>query len=106
MIYQPLEPRQLVGKLRPGLGIAVREVNADDEYASDCGLDVSGLLIARVAWQAAARQDGLRTAGKDGDSVPCPLALPDGDVARVLNGGFRKLAVFGCRVVSNAATRK
>ena len=49
---QPPEPVELVVEFRPGLRIAVRQIDAGDDDAVDGGLDVARLVIVAVAGQA------------------------------------------------------
>ena len=49
MTDQPLKPGKLIVELRPRLRIAVRRVNAANDYPVDRGLDIAALAVAIIA---------------------------------------------------------
>ncbi len=92
---QALEPRQLVVELRPGLRVAVRQVEAGHQHAVDGGFEVAAVSVGVVAGQATARLDRVRAPGEDGHAVPRLLPVPDGAVAGGADLVGRKRRVDG-----------
>jgi hypothetical protein len=80
---QALEPCQLVLELRAGLRIPVREIDAADQHAIHCGLDISALLVLRIARQQRPGQHRLGIPCKDGHAVPRLPFSPDAAVAKL-----------------------
>ena len=90
---QAPEPGQLVVEFRPGLRIAVGQIDAADQDAADGGLDVARLIILRIAGQGGPRHDRLRSPRQDGDAVPGPLPAPHGVISGPPDRIGRKLRV-------------
>src|SRR5207244_12871865 len=90
---QPREPGELGVEFRPGLRVAVRQIDAGDDDAAHGGLDVACFAIAGVARQRIADQDRLGIAGEDGNPVPGLLPAPHRAVAGFLDGLNWKLGV-------------
>ena len=90
---QPLEPVELVVEFRPGLRIAVRQIEAGDDDAVDGGFDIARLLVVGVAGQLGADQHRIALARQDGDAVPGLLPAPDRAVAGLADRINRKIGV-------------
>jgi hypothetical protein len=90
---QPLEPVELVIEFRPGLRIAVRQVDAGDDDAVDGGFDIARLVIIAIAGQGGAGQHRLGVARQDGDAVPGLLSAPHRAVAGLLDRHNRELGI-------------
>ena len=90
---QPPEPVELVIEFRPGLRIAVRQIDAGDDDAVDGGLDVARLVILAVAGQGRPGQHRLGVPRQDGDAVPGLLPAPHRAVAGFLDRGSREIGV-------------
>src|SRR5215212_9373927 len=78
-----LEPSELVVELRPGRRIAVRQIEAADDDAANCRLDITALRVLEVARQATPGLGRVGPAREDCDAIPTLLAVPDRAVARV-----------------------
>ena len=105
MRQQALHPGELVGEFRARLRIAVRRIERGDQHAVDRGLDVSALLVARIAGKPVARQDRLRVAGEDSNAVPSLLAAPDRAIAGLLDCVFGKIAVGSLQLLERDDVR-
>ena len=73
-------PAQLVVELRPGSRIAVGEIEAADQNASDRGLKITALTGIGIVGKATPGFDGLRSAREKGDPVLAFLPVSDGAV--------------------------
>jgi hypothetical protein len=67
---KPLEPAELVLKLRTRRRIAVRQVKAADQHTVHRRLDIAAMGVVRIAGQTALRLDRLGPAREDGDVAP------------------------------------
>ena len=90
---QPSEPVELVIEFRPGLRIAVRQIDAGDDDAVDGGLDIARLVIIAIAGQRGSGQYRLGVARQDGDAVPGLLSAPHRAVAGFLDRQNRELGI-------------
>ena len=74
VLVQPLHPAQLVVEFRTRLRVAVGQIEAADDDAVDCRLDVAAMVVVRIARQAAPVLHRLDAAGQDRHAVPerCP----------------------------------
>jgi hypothetical protein len=61
---QPLEPGELVLEARPGLRVAVRQIDRRDDQV------VAAVRVVRIARQPAPAQHGVDAAGEHRDTVP------------------------------------
>src|SRR4051794_3308405 len=82
MADQAFEPGQFVIELWTGLGIAVGQVQAPDQNATNRRLDVTAMRIVAAVRQAAPTLNWFGAMGENSDSVPGFLPMPDGAVAR------------------------
>src|SRR5690606_7335060 len=90
---EPLEPCELVVELRPGLRIAVRQIQRRDDEPLRPRLDVAAVRVVRIARDASPALDGLLALREDRDAVPRALAVPDRAVAEGLDRLDRKRLV-------------
>ena len=92
---ETLQPAQLVVELRPGCGIAVRQIQAPDRQPMHRRLDVAAVEVFRISRQRAPHLHRLGAAREDRDAVPAFLSVPDHPVTGIPNGAFRKLLLRG-----------
>src|SRR5215218_5888209 len=85
-----LEPSELVVELRPGCRIAVRQIEAADDDAGNCRLDIAALRVLGVARQPTPGLGRIGAPGEDCDAIPTLLAVPDRAVAGVTKGRRRE----------------
>src|SRR2546426_8026902 len=83
MLDQALEPRQLVIELRPGLRIAVRQIQAADDDPLHRRLQIAALLVLRIARQLAPAHDRVRALREDRHPVPRLLPPPQRPISRI-----------------------
>src|ERR1700736_3981883 len=76
MRFEPLEPVELVVEFRPGLRIAVRQIDAGNDDAFDRGLDIARLAVGGVAGKLRPDQHRFGLPRQDGDAVPGLLSAP------------------------------
>jgi hypothetical protein len=89
---ETFQPSQLIRKFGPRLRIAVRGVDRGDDDAIHCRLDVTALVVLRIAGQLATGQD-RSSASEDRDPIPALLAAPHGLVSRISQGLGRKVRI-------------
>ncbi len=70
MRYQTLKPLELVIKVRPGLRIFSRKIEASNDHAMDSSFQVTRLRVVFSTRQALTNQKRLRVARKNVHSVP------------------------------------
>src|SRR5215212_9959782 len=85
-----LEPSEFVVELRPGRRIAVRQIEAADDDAGNCRLDIAALRVLKLARQPTPGLGWIGAAGEDCDAIPTLLAVPDRAVAGVTKGRSRE----------------
>jgi hypothetical protein len=93
MGVKPLEPSELVVKFRPGLRIAVWQIDAAHQNAADRSFDIPRLCVHSVASKGCPRQDRLSPARKNGNAIPRLLSFPDRGISRTLKPRLRKRLV-------------
>src|SRR5829696_9383346 len=77
------EPSEFVVELRPGRRIAVRQIEAADDDAGNCRLDIAALRVLKLARQPTPGLGWICAAGEDCDAIPTLLAVPDRAIAGV-----------------------
>lgn len=92
-ILEALEPAKLVVEFWPGRRVAVRKIEASDDYAIHCSLDVTNLIAVRVPGQDTAHLDRLTIARQDRHPIPGFLPTPHRTIARFLDRSSRKLFI-------------
>src|SRR2546428_533818 len=83
MLDQALEPRQLVIELRPGLRIAVRQIQAAADDPLHPRLQITPLLVLRIARQLAPAHARVRALREDRHPVPRHLPSPQRPISRI-----------------------
>jgi hypothetical protein len=74
MTDEALEPRHLVVELRPGLRVAVGQVQASEQHTLDGRFDITRLPVRRVAGQGPPHRNRIRPTRKQRHAVPAALA--------------------------------
>ena len=74
---EALKPSQLVGEFRPRLRISVGEVDGREQDSLNSCLNIAGLVVLRIPWQACASQHGSVVSRKNGYTISGTLPLPD-----------------------------
>ena len=92
---ETLEPCELVVEPRPGLRIAVRQVDRRDDDAVDVGFEIARLAVGIVTGKAPADLARRLAFRKDRDTVVRTLSMPDRAVPGFGDGLRRKLRVVG-----------
>ena len=90
------EPIELVIELGAGLRVAVGEIDAADEDAVDCRLDIARLLIVDVSRQLHSRDDRFGPS-QDCHAIPCLLSAPYRTIAG-LRQRLGRECLIGARV--------
>src|SRR5690606_15045388 len=85
------EPAELVVEFWAGRRIAVREIKTADDHAVDGRFDIAAVIVAWFSRKAAARFNRVGIPCENCHAVPAFLAMPDGAIARLLDGRPRKL---------------
>jgi hypothetical protein len=93
MLVEGVEPFELVVELRPGLRVAVGQVEAADEHAADDGFEIAALRVFLHARQATPGFDRLAPARQYGDAIPGALPVRDGAIARAPDRIERQVGV-------------
>jgi hypothetical protein len=90
---ETLEPFEFVVEFRPGLRIAIGQINAADHDTADRCFDVTRLRVSGVAGQGGLRHNRFTVARQDGDAVPGLLAAPDRVVASLAQRRHREVGI-------------
>ena len=90
---QSLEPFELVVEFRPGLRIAIRQIDAGHDDAPDRRFDIARFPVLAIAGQFCSDQYGIGAPGQDGDAIPAFLPAPDRAVASLGDSCCRKIIV-------------
>src|SRR5260221_461086 len=93
MLFEPLEPVELVVEFRPRLRIAVRQIDAGNDDAFDRGLDIARLAVGGVAGKLRPDQHRFGLPRQDGDAVPGLLSAPYRAIASLVDRLDRKIIV-------------
>ena len=70
MRRETFHPGKLVREFWAGLRVAVGRVQRGHQHAIHCRLQVAALAVSGISRQLGLRDDGLATAGEDGNAVP------------------------------------
>ena len=100
MVDKAFEPGQLVIKLGPRLGIAVRRIQAADDDAVHGSFEIAGLRIRAVARQSATDFHRFGIAREDCHAIKARfLALPERAIPSVMYRLNRKLFVVDAQLL-------
>src|SRR5262245_11452538 len=90
MAEQALKPGELVVELGAGMRIAIRQIDAAHQDASDGSLDVPVLRVVIIAGKPVSGENRFAAAREDGNAVPGPLSAPDRVIAKAAQFGGGK----------------